>query len=115
MENKLTKQQLADHRRNVVSAAYTYHNINWMTISSLARSFNVTGNQIAEWFCEAISKRYLKDDNICERICNKPIEEYENTLCLHNSSLREKYYVAFAVRKNTPCISEPNFIDCVSA
>lgn len=115
MEKKLTKQQLAEHQRNVVSAAYTYHNIDWMTITALAASFNVTGNQIAEWLCEAISKRYVPDDAICERIKSKHIEEYESTLLIANSSLREKYATAFDTRRKTPHMVEPDFIGCVTA
>lgn len=110
MERKLTKEQLAEHQRNVVSAAYTYHNIHWMTITALAEAFNVTGNQIAEWLCEAISKRYVPDDSVCERIRNKHIEEYEATLRISNSSLRQKYSVAFDARMHAPHMSEPNYI-----
>ena len=102
MEKKLTKEQLAQHQRNVVSAAYTYHNIHWMTIIGLAESFKVSGNQITEWLCEAVSKRYVSDDAICESIKRKHIQEYESSLHITNSSLRAKYQEAFACRKATP-------------
>ena len=115
MEKKLTKEQLTEHKRNVISAAYTYHNIHWMTITSLAESFKVSGNQITEWLCEAVSKGYVADDSICESIQRKHIKEYESYLNIANSSLRTKYQEAFACRNASSVSTQSDFTETVIA
>ena len=63
--------QLLEHRAIVIQAAQSYHNLSWITITSLANSFNVSENIITEWLCEAISNRYIVSDLICSRIMEK--------------------------------------------
>lgn len=86
------------HVRNVVSTAYTYARIPWMSISGLATSFKVSQNTINAWLIEAVEKGYVSDITVCRIIRNKHITEYETTLDIHNSSLRTAYDNAFSNR-----------------
>ena len=92
--------QLLEHRAIVIQAAQSYHNLSWITITSLANSFNVSENIITEWLCEAISNRYIVSDLICSRIMEKHVAEYEQKHNIPNSSLRVKYQEAFTMRSN---------------
>lgn len=86
------------HIRNVVSAAYTYHRIPWMTISGLANSFKVSKNTINGWLIEAVENGYVSEISICKSISRKHIEEYERTIGIAESCLRGHYEHAFSNR-----------------
>lgn len=96
---QLSKQKI-EHQRNVTSAAYTYNNINWMTIRKLAHSFGVSENTIANWLCEAIEYGYVATDAMCESIMKKHVAEYETEHHINNSCLRGIYARAMVSRSN---------------
>lgn len=97
-KTKLTQKELM-HVRNVVSAAYTYNSLNGATLPMLASSFKVTNNTISNWLLEAVEKGYVLEREQCEAIKNKHIREYESSIGISNSSLREAYENAFNNRK----------------
>lgn len=86
------------HIRNVVSAAYTYYRIPWMTISGLANSFKVSKNTINKWLVEAVENGYVTEISICRSISKKHIEEYERSIGISESCLRDHYNFAFSNR-----------------
>lgn len=90
-----TNQKEIMHVRDVVSAAYTYSHLNWMTTTGLAASFKVSKNTISMWLLEAIEKGYVKDIKTCQAIKAKHIKEYEDEYGIVNSSLRISYQKAF--------------------
>lgn len=86
------------HVSNIVSAAYTYARIPWMSITDLATSFKVSQNTINMWLLEAVEKGYVSDINECKIIRNKHVTEYEKKLDIRNSSLRTAYDDALSKR-----------------
>lgn len=97
-KQKFTAEEI-QHQRNIVSAAYTYHNLNWITLTALARSFKVSKSTISQWICEAISRGFIADYKMCEAIQKKHIAEYEASIKSESSCLRAMYLNAFAARK----------------
>ena len=93
-----SNKELSEHQQNVINAAYTYVNLNWCTLFNLTRWFNVTENEISYWFIEAVTDNLLESDDVCEKLKNKHIEEYERLQVLENSSLRSIYNEAFFKR-----------------
>lgn len=89
------------HAMNVISTAYSYINITWMSINNLATSFHVSQNTISKWLLEAVQKGYVADLKTCTAIKNKHINEYEKNLNIHNSCLRTAYDEAIQ-RRSTP-------------
>ena len=96
------KEQAIKRQRDATSAAYTYFNLHWMTTAGLSKSFNVSENTITKWLCEAVAKRYIPSDDMCQAIMQKHIAEYERLHSLHNSSLRGMYREAFDARSRAP-------------
>ena len=91
-------KKLNKHQQDVVNAAYTYVNLNWCTLFNLTSWFNTSENEISYWFIEAVKDNLLESDDLCEKLRNKHIEEYERLQVLQNSSLRSIYNEAFIKR-----------------
>lgn len=89
----------SDHQINVTYASMWYIQCEWVTVDFLAKTFNVSENTIARWFCEAIAKSYIDSFAMCEQLLIKHIVEYENKYALTNSSLRQMYNHALEMRK----------------
>jgi len=108
IKKKSTKPtwQMIQHQRYVTSAAYTYHNIDWMSLGRLAKEFGVSQNTIADWLCEAVEKRLVPADDVCRKIMLKHIREYERTHRISGSCLIGKYNAAFRARANVPVTTE---------
>lgn len=95
-----TSLQFLKHQKEVVNAVFEYCCSEFMTISKLAKSFNVSENTISIWFCEAVEKRYITSDAICHQVMTKHIKEYEEKHMISNSCLRAMYKAAFEERTN---------------
>lgn len=83
----------------IISAVISYHNLHSTNVSDIASLFGKTENEITKWFCKAIANSYVADDNICKKVANKHITEYENRHNISNSSLRIMYNEAFKIRE----------------
>lgn len=108
------RQKQINHQRNVVSAAYTYHNLSFSTLLFLANNFKVKPNVITDWLCEAVEQKYIPDD-VAESIKEKHIKEYESRCALSNSTLRQRYEKAFACRAAIKDNINPKILAAVSA
>ena len=96
--------RLLEHRALAIQVAESYGNINWMTITKLANSFNVSENTITELLCEAVANRYIASDLMCSKIMQKHIAEYEKKHNLSDSYLRLKYRSALTKRSKTSTV-----------
>ena len=91
------------HQTNVTNAALLYINSDTLTIIGLAKAFNVTGNTINNWLCEAVAKNYIPNSAMCKQLICKHISEYETKHNIKNSSLRQMY--EFALKERNALIS----------
>lgn len=112
--SNVEKQNQINHQRNVVSAAYTYHNLSFASLLFLANNFKVKPNVISDWLCEAVEQKYIPDD-IAESIKDKHIKEYESRCAITNSTLRQRYEKAFACRAAIKDNINPMILEAVSA
>lgn len=92
-----TKNQPLENKSRIVRAVRTYIETN-LNLRTLSIVFGVSENTLANWFCEAVSKKYVSDD-MCLAIKRKHIEEYEYDHNINNSSLKDMYDFAFNQRK----------------
>lgn len=82
------------HKDNVTQAVMIYITLERVTIDDLAKTFQVSGNTINKWFCEAVANNYLPNTTMCKQLINKHIAEYERKHNIKNSCLRQMYKYA---------------------
>ncbi len=100
------------HRSMVLSAVNTYLTSNFITLEVLAHTYNVCGNDIHLWFCQAVARRYIAQDDVCINLMQKHVREYEKKHHIRNSSLRSMYQRSFEAREKGPtCINVNTLLD----
>lgn len=101
MATKVTTKPQSEiqHIRDIISAADAYAKLDFVSVSYLSKMYDVTQNTITLWFLEAISKMYITDDNMCEKIRERNIAEYEKINGFFSHSLRKEYEEAFTKRE----------------
>ena len=100
--------KIIQHRSNVLSAIATYLTSPSITIAALAHMFNISGNDVHNWFCEAVAKKYISKDEICISLMQKHVREYEKNHNIKKSSLRDMYKKAFEARQKGPTFIDVN-------
>lgn len=88
----------SEHQTNITNAAMWYIQSDTTTVDRLAKTFQVTGNTINTWLCEAVAKSYIPSLTMCKQLITKHILEYETKHNLKNSSLRQMYKSALEAR-----------------
>ncbi len=97
LSEKKSMASAMEHKSTVIKAACVYVSTD-INLNGLSFIFNVSQNTISNWFCEAISEKYIANDAICINIMKKHVAEYEELHRLENSHLRTMYAAAFAAR-----------------
>ena len=87
-------------RQEIIWAVRKYCYFDAVKVSDIAYDFNKSENEISNWFLNAIAKSYISSNDMCIKLEEKHIAEYEKKHHISNSSLRQMYNEAFRKRNN---------------
>jgi len=93
----IVTNDLVIRKDKIINAVYAYI-FDGQNLKKLSKTFGVSQNTIAEWFCEAVSEKYIASDSLCASFMRKHIAEYEYYNNIQNSCLRIMYQSAFDIR-----------------